>query len=60
MQQRGVASGFAHRTGALGAGNDVGTGSYTLAEAFAHCARLPDAVGFTHGPGPPPAVRLPL
>ena len=39
---------FQHQVGALGGGNDVDSGDYTLAEAYAHCASLPGAVGFTY------------
>jgi hypothetical protein len=37
---------FAHRTGALGAGNDLDSGTYTVAEAMLHCAAI-NALGFT-------------
>ena len=37
---------FAHRVGALGVGNDVHTGLFTVAEAKQHCAAI-NAVGFT-------------
>ena len=37
-----------HKVGALGGGNDVSSGQYTLEEAFLHCLKLPNGVGFTY------------
>ncbi len=49
------------RHGALGAGNDIEKGMYTLQEAMVRCAQLPSAVGFTYygqpNPGPGTKVR---
>ena len=39
---------FTHKVGALGAGNDVESGQYTLEEAYVRCSVLPAAVGFTY------------
>lgn len=36
-----------HKVGALGGGNDVESGQYTLEEASLRCLSLPQAVGFT-------------
>ena len=49
---------FGYKPGALGGGNDVASGQYTLAEAAAKCVAL-GAAGFTHaGPAPPPHARV--
>ena len=37
-----------HKQGALGGGNDIESGEYTLDEAWIRCLQLPAAVGFTH------------
>ena len=51
---------FTHRRGALGAGNDIEKGMYTLQEAMVRCASLPLAKGFTFfgPPNPAPATKV--
>eukprot|EP01045_Picozoa_sp_COSAG04_P022115 COSAG04_NODE_2456_length_4092_cov_3.629101_2_plen_306_part_00 len=44
---------FTHKVGALGAGNDVESGQYTLEEAYVRCSMLQAAVGFTYQVIPP-------
>ena len=39
---------FTHKVGALGGGNDIESGQYTLEEAYVRCSLLPAAVGFTY------------
>ena len=39
--------GYHHKVGALGGGNDLEEGDYTLLDAIAHAARMPACVGFT-------------
>ena len=39
---------FQYKVGALGGGNDVHSGEFTLEEAFLHCHKLPNGVGFTY------------
>eukprot|EP01045_Picozoa_sp_COSAG04_P010727 COSAG04_NODE_664_length_11441_cov_5.400458_3_plen_472_part_00 len=45
---------FTHKVGALGSGNDIESGRYTVDEARRRCSALEKAVGFTHkGPANP-------
>ena len=37
-----------HRVGALGGGNDLESGTYTLQNAVLHCLKMPRCVGFTY------------
>ena len=39
---------FDHKVGALGAGNDISVGSYTLHDAWLHSLKIPHCVGFTY------------
>ena len=39
---------FNHKVGALGGGNDLETGSYTLNDAWQHSLKIPSCVGFTY------------
>ncbi len=39
---------LSHRVGALGGGNDVSAGSYTLHDAWLHSLKIPNCVGFTY------------
>ena len=39
---------FKHKVGALGGGNDIESGQYTLEEAYVRCSMVPAAVGFTY------------
>ena len=51
-------SAFAYKVGALGGGNDVASGDYTLEEAALKCLAL-GALGFTHqGPAPQPHQKV--
>ena len=51
-------SAFAYKVGALGGGNDVASGDYTLEEAALKCLEL-GALGFTHqGPAPQPHQKV--
>ena len=50
---------FEHRSGALGSGNDLMVGDYSLAEAKEICTTSPGAVGFTFcSDTPSPAGRV--
>ena len=44
---------FKHKVGALGGGNDIESGQYTLEEAYVRCSMVPAAVGFTYQVIPP-------
>ena len=46
------------RHAALGAGNDIEKGMYTLQEAMVRCAQLPSAVGFTYYGPPNPDTKV--
>lgn len=49
---------LSHKVGALGGGNDIETGQYTLEEAFHRCLSLPNGVGFTFQGSPTQQGKL--